>query len=205
MVFAETVTLDQWKAEVARLKLVKDAYKRCLGDALVFGRRKFGEVVVANYCEQLEFPFVDVTQAIALGEVEREERKALTNLQPGHYTIARNLCPDVEERTEWLRTANEHELSKDELKASIKIGRVTKAPKPGPSIQIQTIQGIMFSFNQWLSSVRGSMNSWEEKDVKNLLALISPVVKLSEELEKELRHDHRTTTAIATSTRSTRD
>jgi len=194
--FKEGTTWEEWADSMAKLKLINSQYKLMLGDAIAFGRRKYGDTKVDEYCEQLELPLTDVNQARIMGSTPLEKREEFKNLNAEHFFMAGRLVEGEEERMEWLRQADRNELTAVELKESIESGQITKLNTNNNtsgrnSGSLMTIEAISLNFAQWKKQVADTSDDWNTDQMKEFLDATAEIVKMHKLIVTRLREQQR--------------
>lgn len=184
VVFPDDCPEDVWREALALLKSVRDGYHMALADTIAYGRDRFGDEKVAEVMEQLEFSQADFNMAANISRIPIGLRKNEDGLTAEHYHVVGHVFGDNEPaQKKWLAAAAKERLSPRELRRSIDAGQVVRsdATRTGRSSGgLVTIQGIMFTFDQWRRQVGGeeSMLHWEEKDRRQWLEETRPFAEL---------------------------
>lgn len=190
--FQEGLTIEEWRTTLAMLKAVKDGYYIALADTIAYGRRNYGETVVAETIVQLEFPQADFNQAADIARIPIGLRESTDGLTSEHYHVVGSVFADDEKKQEkWLTIASSEHLTARELRRSVEVGEIVRDdPKRTgrESGGIVTIQSIMFSFSQWTKQVGGETGvlRWTEADRREWLKKTEEFAQIREAVQKSL-------------------
>lgn len=180
----------EWVHAMRTMRDVNRSYLIALGDIINYGRREFGDEVVGQHIEQLEFDLNEANTALGISQIGYDFKKAYP-LSPEHFYTLSKLEND-EQREKWAQLAVEHKLNALDLKRSIEAGEVitndsvTKASGLGSGIT--TIEGSIFQFSQWKKTV-GEENilSWEYEKRIELLRKLDPIIELATKIHETLQ------------------
>jgi hypothetical protein len=192
VIFPEGCSEDAWRETLSLLKSVRDGYHMALADTIAYGRERFGDEKVAEAMVQLEFSQADFNMASNISRIPIGLRKNDDGLTAEHFHVVGHIFGDNEPaQKKWLATAAKEHLSPRELRRSIDTGSVVRSDpqRTGRSSGgIVTIQGIMFTFDQWRRQVGGqeSMLHWEEKERRQWLEETRPFAELRKAVEESL-------------------
>lgn len=148
-----TLTFEEWRLGLYCVLWLREQFSLASSDLLGHGRREYGDVLVEEALEQMEFPLNDVKRADAISKVPWIARDE--ELTSEHYYVA-GAAPDLtpEKREQWLKTAAAEKLTPLELKRSIFRGQSAQHAEDTPAGKgadsgIVTIQGVRMLFLQW--------------------------------------------------------
>ena len=164
----------EWVNAMRTMRDVNRNYLKALGDIISYGTRAFGENVVGQHIEQLEFDF-----------------KKAYPLTPEHFYTLSKLKND-EQREKWAKLCVEHKLNALDLKRSIEAGEVITNENVGKTSGlgsgITTIEGSVFQFSQWKKSVgEDTILTWEQERRIELLNKLEPIIDLATKIHDTLQ------------------
>ena len=118
------MSVEQWRELMGLWRTIKTSFHVGLADLVSYGRKHFGEEVVQDTMEQLEFDLIDARQAVAISELPYECRNLWMRTEHFMVIDGANLTP--KDAVKWSDAAMDHSLSHTQLKLSIHAGRVLK-------------------------------------------------------------------------------
>jgi hypothetical protein len=185
------LSMEQWRSMIERLRLVKECYHTALSDAIRYGRTRFGNDIVDQTIEQLQFPFADITHAESIGEVPRLLRETYS-LTAEHYYILGLLFPgDTTSQEMWAQRTVEHHLSPIALRRSIETGQILTdealKQRTGNGSGIHVLQAVSLPFTRWTRSIGGldGVKKLKRTDQIAILDELTPIVEFALELRQQ--------------------
>lgn len=185
------LSFEEWQSLLAQTRQVKTTYLSILADITDYGRRHFGDEIVNNSLEQLEFEMSDATKSdvISLLGYDRREKFDLTS----EHAYVLGHCLETEaEWDQWAALSKEHSLTAFELKKSIEKGEVIRdaeiREKSGHSQGIPSVQAIRFQFERWQRQFPepGALLKLPTEERQKILDLLSPIVDLAASIETSI-------------------
>jgi hypothetical protein len=181
LIFLRTPVREEWEQVGRFLSACRQTSIVWLADWRRQGRAAFDETVVEEVERSLQLEFRELKSMEAIEQLEA--RSAVLN-DEHHFVIARELKGDSGKAEEWLRLAETETLSPQELKESIRAGRVVKAslePSANPkdkSAGLVTIEGISVWYGIWRRKVieaYGDFEKWDQERLQKVLPLIEQI------------------------------
>ena len=170
--FLGDMKFEEYLDLLSGLKRVSEKYHLVLGSAVRYGNGRFGPDKVQEALRQMEFPHLDATRALAIGQLELSFSQT-PKLEPDHYWVLASLCPDdPKKQALWAAAAEKHSLTALELKNSIAADKIVKdaqraATSGRGSGQIGTFEAFELYFTQWERRMGGRQAILEGgRDVK---------------------------------------
>jgi len=140
----------RWEQLIATLNAMEDAVPWWIGDALNFGEQSFGE----KYAQAVEITGYRKTYLQNIcwlsSRIPMQRRRAALGISM-HQEVA-SLEPEFQDQ--WLKSAEENQLTRRELRHSIKQGKIMRHEEidelsgRGSGIRL-TLEGIMSDFQRW--------------------------------------------------------
>ncbi len=184
-----SLTEKEWVHAMKTMRDVNRSYLKALGDIISYGTRNFGEEVVGQHIEQLEFDLNEANTALGISQIGYDFKKAYP-LTPEHlYTLSK--LPDDDQREKWAQTCIEHKLNALDLKRSIEAGEIITNDSVGKTSGlgsgITTIEGSVFQFSQWKKSVgETTILTWDKDKQIELLKKLEPIIDLASKIHDTL-------------------
>jgi hypothetical protein len=180
----------EWVHAMRTMRDVNRNYLKALGDIISYGTRAFGENVVGQHIEQLEFDLNEANTALGISQIGYDFKKAYP-LTPEHFYTLSKLKND-EQREKWAKLCVEHKLNALDLKRSIEAGEVITNENVGKTSGlgsgITTIEGSVFQFSQWKKSVgEDTILTWEQERRIELLNKLEPIIDLATKIHDTLQ------------------
>ena len=184
------LSIEEWTDALRDVRRIKHAYHAILSDLTSYGRKTFGDAVVAATLEQLEFEFTDANKATAIAMIPLEVRTRY-KLNSEHALELSRLA-DEDEREKWAKICEKEKLSPLELKRSIETGRVLRMKEiteiSGQNTGFPTIQSVRFSFERWERHMgeRADVLSLHLDERRRILGLLEPIISLAADIEHSI-------------------
>lgn len=185
------LSIEQWRSMIERLRLVKECYHTALSDAIRYGRQRFGDPVVNETIEQLQFPFADITHADSIGAVPRLLRETYSLTSEHYYILGLLFKDDTTSQEMWAQRTVEHRLSPLALRRSIESGQIITddelKQRTGNGSGIPVLQAVSLPFTRWkrsLGGVDGARQLPREQRIA-ILEELSPIVEFALQLREE--------------------
>ena len=143
------MSVDQWREIMALWRTIKTSFHVGLADLVSYGRKRFGEEVVQETMEQLEFDLVDARQAVAISLLPFECRNLWMRTE--HYMVIADADLKPKEAVKWSGAAMDHSLSPAQLKLSIQAGKILKGGvlENGKNSGMANLPGFRQMFDVW--------------------------------------------------------
>lgn len=145
------MSVDQWRELMAMWRTVKTSFHVGLADLVAYGRKRFGEAVVQETMEQLEFDLVDAKQAVEISLLPYECRNLWMRTE--HYMVIAGATLTPKEAVKWSEAAMDHSLTHAQLKLSIQAGKVLKGgeltSESGKNSGMANLPGFRQLFDVW--------------------------------------------------------
>lgn len=189
---------EEWQAMMVDTRRVKSAYLSVLADLTAYGRKTFGDDVVNEALEQMEFEMGDAVKAETIALLTHDQRTKYSLSSEQAYIIGK-CCADETARIQWSKLCLEHRLTAFELKKSIEASATSKSPiilreadiqeKSGHGEGIPSIQGVRFRFQQWQRQFKDpdDVLKLPAEERRTALEMLEPIVALAAKLEVSLR------------------
>ncbi len=190
LVLNTDLTVEQWRSILDRLRLAKECYHTALSDTLRYGRQRFGDELVDQTIEQLEFPFDDINKASSIGAVPRLLREQFQLTAEHYYILGLHFREDHASQEMWAGRAAEHRLSPLALRRSIEAGEILTdealRQRTGGGSGIPVLQGISLPFTRWKRNVGGldGVKKLPRDQQVAILEEITPLVDFALELRE---------------------
>lgn len=185
------LSLEEWKELMGQVGRVKKLYHCVLSDVTAYGRRNFGDDVVNETLEQLEFDLSDALRAETIALVNHDLRTKYDLNSEQAYVLGHDIS-DPDERERWAALCQQHDLTAFELKKSIANGRVTRADEiteqSGHTGGIPSVQSVRFHFERWQRQMKDpeQILKLPVPERRKILEVISPIVDFAAKLENSL-------------------
>lgn len=185
------LSLDDWRACMANTRKVKTTYLGIVADLMDYGRKNFGEDVVAAELEQLEFEMPDIMKASTISLISHDDRAKWGLSSEIAYVIG-SLCKTPEERAKWAEICDKENLNAIELKRSIEAGEILRADdikeRSGHGEGIPSIQAIRFQYEKWARNGGDAARILKlpKSERVKILETLNPIVVLAASIEKSL-------------------
>jgi len=185
------LSFGEWREILHSAKSAKSAYLSILSDITSYGRKNFGDELVNEAIEQLEFELSDATKAEFIGRIGLEQRR-LHNLSSEHAYVIGRLVDDSDKREEWAALCCEHNLTAFELKKSIERGKIVRqaeiSDQSGHSEGIPSVQAVHFQFLKWQRQFGESdkILKLPVTEREKILTQLTPIIELAAAIESSL-------------------
>lgn len=178
---------ENWTQLMYGLAQVKKQYHSCLGDAIQFGRKKFGSDA-DDVIEQMELPFDDVQRAESAALAPPSKRTLPAEI----YHVANKEAKEDADRDQWLEKATAEGLSARELQHSIRMGHVIRQAEidilNGKDSALPTLRPVVAAFDRWFRHIGGAaaIAQLPDGNKASILAQLQPVYDLCWGIDPEL-------------------
>lgn len=187
--FNGDLSLERWQDLMRLCKACKNAATLWLADAITHGVRRFGQEVVQNALEQMEFELIDADRAMAIGKLTAGIRNpALTTEH--YYVLAKAELSEAAQEL-WAAEALKHGLTAKELLESIAAGKIVRAGaggRSGGAGGLATIHGVRQLFDTWWRKVDKDdpIHKWDEKRKRELWEELKGPTRVGLQLARSL-------------------
>lgn len=185
------LSLDDWRDLLAQARRIKTAYLSVLSDITSYGRARFGDNLVNDALEQLEFEMSDATKAETIALIPLD-RRVHFNLSSEHAYVLGSMLSEDSERDRWAAICQENSLTAFELKKSIEKGEILYAAditeRSGHGEGMASIQAVQFSYQKWLRQFPepAAILKLPPPERRKILDSLIPMVELASQLETSL-------------------
>jgi hypothetical protein len=158
------MSVDQWRELMAMWRTIKTSFHVGLADLVSYGRKHFGEEVVQETMEQLEFDLVDARQAVAISLLPYDCRNLW--MKSEHYMVIGDANLTPKEAVKWSGAAMDNSLTPNQLKLSIQAGKILKGGvldgESGRNSGMANLPGFRQMFDVWWhrTSEANPMEDW---------------------------------------------
>lgn len=187
LIFKRKLTLEEHKQVFSFLRTISSAQEFYLGDWIAECKGDYGEDSCNEIMAQAEFDFVRAMRAEKLAKIPRRLRNP--RLTAAHHAAA---LPKLDKQGEFamlLDTAEKEDLTPNELKRSIRAGRIVtdeEIAKKCPSrVGFRTYHAVRFNFDMWLKSC--DVEKWTKQDWKDFLYFFKPIDDLLARARAEIQ------------------
>ena len=190
----DDLSYEEWVGELKKLQEVKKYWNAYLGDAVRFGRRKYGDKLVDSTLTQLEFNFSEVRKSEVTASIPIDRRTEFSALNTEHFYVVGKKVEGEKEQEAWLKTAVKAKLTGKELELSIEKGDRKEPVKLNTdqdtsgrgSGGIRTIEAAMHEVTLWMEMIGDDWQDWKVNHRKEFLDLTKDFANLRNEVAMSL-------------------
>jgi hypothetical protein len=184
------MSVDQWRELMGLWRNIRTSFHVGLADLVSYGRKHFGEDVVQDTMEQLEFDLVDARQAVAISLLPYECRNLWMRTE--HFMVIAGADLKPKEAIKWAGAAMDHSLSSTQLKLSILAGKILKGGvldgESGKNSGMANLPGFRQIFNVWWirASKANPIEDWTAERQRQVFDELEAPTKLGMKLANAL-------------------
>lgn len=186
------LSVDEWREMLKSTRRVHSIYHSVLSDLTHYGRQKFGDAIVNDTLEQLEFDLADALKAETIALVGYEQRAKYALSSEHAYVLGKLLRDDEPAREKWASDCLQHSLSAFELQKSIEAGEVVREDeirdRSGRTDGVPTVQGVRFQFERWMRqfSEPDDVLKLPVPERRKVLEVLQPLIELAARIETSI-------------------
>jgi len=184
------LTFEEWREAHYGLFKFREVAVIGLADSVNYARKAYGDRLVDEALQQMEFPFIEAKKAGLVDPARLPWQTRENKLKEEHFFVAGGADLKPEDAAKWLEIAVEQELSPVELKRSIEVGKVihnedTPAGK-GKNSGIVTIYAVRALYLQWKRSNYTPLLAGPIKEQQDVLTELEPICELIDKLRANI-------------------
>ncbi len=182
VIFPDGLDQNSWREYGRFLGRAKDGLSFWRARWIDFGRKQWGDDVVREAIQQLEFEFSEIRQAQLLNKIDVRDPE----LSAEHHFVLAKSKLDNTGRDMWVELSKKEALSPAELQESIKLGRVTKiAADAGKTwgAGFATVQGIERQWDLLLKQIANLWQEWGAEEIAEFRFHIADIVEFDRKLQ----------------------
>lgn len=153
-----------------------------IGDWMLQHSERWGREDTERILTQLEFDFVRAIRAERVAKIPKQNRNPRLTAKH-HHAVART-TDDPKEQQAWLQTAEEKNLSPDELARSVRKGSIVRNTERKAEFSSMaglpvSIEAVNLSFTRWLTYVEKNdpICDWDRRRLEDLSRELMPMAE----------------------------